>query len=424
MPKVTERLQHAWNAFVNNRDPTITYGDAFSVSSSYQPSFRRTWYRGTDKFIITAIINRIAIDVASISVQHVIADEDGNVLEQVHDGLNECLTIEANIDQEARAFRQDVIQSLLEEGVIAVVPVDTTLDPSKSNSYDIKTMRIGRITQWYAEYVRVELYNEKTGRHQEVILPKKMVSIIQNPLYAVMNEPNSTLQRLMRKLVLLDIVDEQSSSGKLDLIIQLPYVVKNDTRRQEAEKRRKQIEQQLEGSKYGIAYIDGTEHITQLNRSLENNLMKQVEYLTNLLYSQLGLTAEVINGTANEETMLNYNNRTVEPIISAFVNEMNRKFLTKTARTQHHKIKYFNDPFKLVPVNQIAEIADKFTRNEILTSNEIRSLIGIKPSDDPKADMLLNSNLNHGNEIYGQGQDPAMMGPNMEQYPEEEYYPQ
>ena len=420
LPKVTERLQHAWNAFVNNRDPTITYGDSFSVSSSYHPSFRRMWYRGNDKFLITAIINRIAIDVAAISVQHVIADEDGNVIEQVHDGLNECLTVEANIDQEARAFRQDAIQTMLEQGVIAVVPVDTTLDPTKSNSYDIKTMRIGKVTQWYPEYVRVELYNEKTGHHQEVILPKKMVAIVQNPLYAVMNEPNSTLQRLMRKLALLDVVDEQASSGKLDLIIQLPYVVKNEARRMEAEKRRKEIERQLEGSKYGIAYIDGTEHITQLNRSLENNLMKQVEYLTNLLYSQLGLTAEVINGTANEETMLNYNNRTIEPIISALVGEMNRKFLTKTARTQHHKIKFFNDPFKLVPVNQIAEIADKFTRNEILTSNELRSLIGIKPSDDPKADMLLNSNLNHGSDFMGQNpnmMDPNM-DPNMEQYPE------
>lgn len=407
LPSFSERLQHAWNAFTNNRDPTFNYEDFYGgVTSVYQPNRVRRYY-ANDRFIITAIINRIAIDVASISIQHVRLDENNRVIETITDGLNECLTVEANIDQTSRAFIQDLVTTILEEGVGVIVPVDTNLDPSKSNTYDIKTMRVGKVTQWYPRYVRVELYNDRTGRTQEVILPKEFVGIVVNPLYAVMNEPNSTLQRLIRKLGMLDVVDEQASSGKLDLIIQLPYVVKTEARRQEAEKRRKLIENQLKDSKYGVAYIDGTEHITQLNRSLENNLLKQVEYLTKLLYSQLGATEEVFNGTATEEVMLNYNNRTIEPLISAIVDEMNRKFLTKTARTQRQKIKFFKDPFKLVPVNQIAEIADKFTRNEIMTSNEIRSVIGMKPSEDPKADMLINSNLNHGSEEfnqYGQGQ--------------------
>lgn len=402
MPSFSERLQHAWNAFTNNRDPTFNSDDFYGGISVHQPSYRpRRFYRN-DRFMITAIINRIAIDVASISIQHVRLDENNRVIETIYDGLNECLTVEANIDQTSRAFIQDLTTTILEEGVAVMVPVDTTLDPSKSNTFDIRTMRVGRVTQWYPRYVRVELYNDRTGRLEELILPKEFVGIVQNPLYAVMNEPNSTLQRLIRKLAMLDVVDEQASSGKLDLIIQLPYVVKTDARRKEAEKRRALIENQLKDSKYGIAYIDGTEHITQLNRSLDNNLLKQVEYLTKLLYSQIGATEEVFNGTADEAVMLNYNNRTIEPIISSIVDEMNRKFLTKTARTQRHKIKFFKDPFKLVPVNQIAEIADKFTRNEIMTSNEIRSVIGMKPSDDPKADMLINSNLNHGPDEMGQ----------------------
>lgn len=319
-------------------------------------------------------------------------------MNDIHSPLNECLSLSANKDQTSRAFFQDVVMSMFDEGTVAIVPVDTTIDPRSSNAYEIESMRVGKITEWFPDYVRVNVYNDRTGEKEDITLPKKMVAIIENPFYSVMNEPNSTMQRLIRKLALLDAVDEQSSSGKLDLIIQLPYVIKTEARRQEAEKRRSEIEQQLAGSKYGIAYTDGTEHITQLNRSVENNLLKQVEYLTNMLYSQLGLTPGVFDGTADEKTMLNYTNRTIEPIISAITNEMIRKFLSKTARTRGQSILFFNDPFKLMPVSNIADIADKFTRNEIMTSNEIRGKVGMKPSDDPKADMLVNSNLNQSKE--------------------------
>ena len=322
-------------------------------------------------------------------------DENDRFISYINDDLNECLSVEANTDQTARAFIQDVVMSMMDEGCVAIVPVDTTIDPKKTGSYDIQTLRTGKITQWYPQHVEVNVYNERTGKKEDVKLPKTVVAIIENPLYAVMNEPNSTMQRLIRKLALLDTVDEQSSAGKLDLIIQLPYVIKSQTRKEQAEHRRKDIENQLAGSKYGIAYTDGTEKITQLNRPVENNLMKQVEYLTTLLFSQLGLTQEILNGSANEQTMTNYYTRTIEPIISAITDEMVRKFLTKTARSQKQSIKFFRDPFKLVPVQNIADIADKFTRNEIMTSNEIRQIVGLKPIDDPKADALLNSNLNH-----------------------------
>ena len=337
--------------------------------------------------------NRIALDVAALNVQHIRLDENGRFLSVIQDGLNTCLTVEANIDQTARAFIQDIVVSMLDEGCVAIVPVDTTYDPSVTGSYDIQTMRVGKILDWYPQHVRVRLYNERTGTKENILVPKSTVAIIENPLYAVVNEPNSTMQRLIRKLNLLDVIDEQSGSGKLDLIIQLPYVIKTEARRQQAENRRKDIEAQLSGTKYGIAYADGTERITQLNRSVNNNLMSQIEYLTSMLYSQLGITQSILDGTADEKTMLNYNNRTIEPIISAIVDEMKRKFLTKTARSQSQSISFFRDPFKLVPVNDIAEIADKFTRNEIMTSNEIRQVIGMKPSDDPRADELRNKNL-------------------------------
>ena len=383
------RLKHAWNAFTGT-DYT-TYQDVGPGYSSRPDRIRLT--RGNERSIITSVYNRIALDVAALNVQHIRLDENGRFLSVIQDGLNTCLTVEANIDQTARAFIQDIVVSMLDEGCVAIVPVDTTYDPSVTGSYDIQTMRVGKILDWYPQHVRVRLYNERTGTKENILVPKSTVAIVENPLYAVVNEPNSTMQRLIRKLNLLDVIDEQSGSGKLDLIIQLPYVIKTEARRQQAENRRKDIEAQLSGTKYGIAYADGTERITQLNRSVNNNLMSQIEYLTSMLYRQLGITQSILDGTADEKTMLNYNNRTIEPIISAIVDEMKRKFLTKTARSQSQSISFFRDPFKLVPVNDIAEIADKFTRNEIMTSNEIRQVIGMKPSDDPRADELRNKNL-------------------------------
>lgn len=384
------RLKHAWNVF-RSRDPTAEFRDIGS-SYYYRPD-RPRFTRGNERSITTSVLNRIALDVSAIDIRHVRLDKNGRFLEEINSGLNNCLALSANMDQTGRAFKQDIVMSMLDEGCVAIVPTDTTTDPKVTDSYDIETMRVGKIIQWRPRHVQVRLYNEQTGNKEEIWLPKKMVAIVENPLYAVMNEPNSTMQRLVHKLGLLDITDEQTASGKLDLIIQLPYVIKTDARRQQAENRRKDIEMQLAGSKYGIAYTDGTEKITQLNRSLDNNLMKQVEYLTNQLYSQLGITQTILDGTADEKTMLNYYSRTIEPIVSAIADEMKRKFLTKTARTQNQSIEFFRDPFKLVPVNDIAEIADKFTRNEIMTSNEIRQIVGMKPSDDPKADELRNSNI-------------------------------
>lgn len=397
------RLKHAWNAFTGT-DYT-TYQDVGPGYSSRPDRIRLT--RGNERSIITSVYNRIALDVAALNVQHIRLDENGRFLSVIQDGLNTCLTVEANIDQTARAFIQDIVVSMLDEGCVAIVPVDTTYDPSVTGSYDIQTMRVGKILDWYPQRVRVRLYNERTGTKENILVPKSTVAIVENPLYAVVNEPNSTMQRLIRKLNLLDVIDEQSGSGKLDLIIQLPYVIKTEARRQQAENRRKDIEAQLSGTKYGIAYADGTERITQLNRSVNNNLMSQIEYLTSMLYSQLGITQSILDGTADEKTMLNYNNRTIEPIISAIVDEMKRKFLTKTARSQSQSISFFRDPFKLVPVNDIAEIADKFTRNEIMTSNEIRQVIGMKPSDDPRADELRNKNLSAPSESEPETNPPV-----------------
>ena len=393
------RLKHAWNAFFS-RDPTYMYKD---VGSSYgrRPD-RPRLSRGNERTILTSIFNRIALDVSGIEIKHCRLDDNGRFMEEIDSGLNNCLNLESNIDQTGRSFIQDVVMSMLDEGCVAIVPVDTTLDPKVTQSYDILSMRTGKILEWFPEHVKVRVYNDKTGNKEDIIVPKSTVSIIENPLYAVINEPNSTAQRLKRKLSLLDITDEQTASGKMDLIIQLPYVIKTPARRQQAEERTKEIESQLANSKYGIAYTDGTEKVTQLNRSLENNLLKQVEYWQDMLYSQLGITKEIMNGTADEKTMLNYFNRTVEPIISAIVDEMKRKFLSKTARSQHQSIMFFNDPFKLVPIDNIAEIADKFTRNEILTSNEIRQIIGMKPSSDPKADQLVNSNISQPNDAQEQ----------------------
>nr|DAL41136.1 MAG TPA_asm: portal protein [Caudoviricetes sp.] len=384
------RLKHAWNVF-RSRDPTAEFRDI--GASYYNRPDRPRFTRGNERSITTSVLNRIALDASAIDILHVRLDKNGRFLEEINSGLNNCLTLSANTDQTGRAFKQDVVMSMLDEGCVAIVPTDTTTDPKVTDSYDVETMRVGKIIQWRPRHVQVRLYNEQTGKKEELWLPKKTVAIVENPLYAVMNEPNSTMQRLIHKLGLLDITDEQTASGKLDLIIQLPYVIKTDARRQQAENRRKDIEMQLAGSKYGIAYTDGTEKITQLNRSLDNNLMKQVEYLTNQLYSQLGITQTILDGTADEKTMLNYYSRTIEPIVSAIADEMKRKFLTKTARTQNQSIEFFRNPFKLVPVNNIAEIADKFTRNEIMTSNEIRQIVGMKPSDDPKADELRNSNI-------------------------------
>ena len=386
------RIKNAWNAFVNNRDPNSKWKDIGS-SYYYRPD-RQRFTGGNERTIVTSVYNRIAMDVAAIDIKHVRLDENDRYLETIDSGINRCFSEEANIDQTGRAFIQDIVMSMLDEGCVAIVPVDTNVDPTLSNSYDILSMRVGKILQWYPNHVQVRVYNDRTGNKEDLILPKETVGIIENPLYAVINEPNSTMQRLIRKLSLLDAIDEQSSSGKLDLIIQLPYTIKTEARRQQAEQRRKEIEMQLTNSKYGIAYTDGTEHITQLNRPIENNLMKQIEYLTSMLYSQLGITTTILDGSADEKTMLNYYTRTIEPIISAIVCEAKRKFLTKTARSQRQSFLFFRDPFKLVPISQIADIADKFTRNEIASSNEIRQCIGMKPSKDPKADMLINSNLN------------------------------
>lgn len=402
-----DRLQHGWNAFMN-KDPTRGYYDT-GPGYSYRPD-RPRLTRGNERTIVTSIFNRVALDVAALNITHCKVDENGRYVSSMDSALNNCLNLEANLDQTGRAFIQDVVISMFDEGCVAVVPVDTSIDPEVSGSYNVESMRTGKILEWYPKHVKVRVYNENTGIKKDIKLPKSSVAIIENPLFAVVNEPNSTLQRLMRKLALLDVVDEQTSAGKLDMIIQLPYTIKSEARRTQAEARRKDIEMQLTNTKYGIAYIDATEKITQLNRPLENNLMKQIEYLTNMLYSQLGITQTILDGTADEQTLLNYHSRTIEPIVSAIVDEMKRKFLTKTARTQKQTITFFRDPFKLVPVNNIADIADKFTRNEVLTSNEIRQIIGFKPSADPKADELRNSNLNHPDENgdQGQGQDQGL----------------
>ena len=386
------RLKHAWNAFFN-KDPTRYYHD-IGIGYSYRPD-RMHFSRGNERSIITSVYNRIAMDAAAVDMFHVRLDENDRFLSAIDSGLNNCLTVEANVDQTGRAFRQDAVMSMMDEGCVALVPTDTDDDPGDGiqGSFDIDTMRTGQILEWYPQHVRIRVYNERTGQKEDILMAKQAVAIIENPLYAVMNEPNSTMKRLIRKLNLLDVIDEQNSSGKLDLIIQLPYVIKTEARRRQAESRRKDIEDQLRGSKYGIAYTDGTERITQLNRPVENNLMSQIEYLTSMLYSQLGITQGILDGSAGEKTMLNYHNRTIEPILSAIADEMKRKFLTKTARSQRQSIRFFRDPFKLVPVSEISEIADKFTRNEIMTSNEVRQVIGMKPSDDPKADELRNKNL-------------------------------
>lgn len=406
---IGSRIKHAWNAFLNNKDPTYNYGSG--TGYYYRPD-RPRLTRGNERSIVTSVYNRIALDTAAIRINHCITDKNGRFSEIKESRLNACFNLEANIDQTGRAFIQDVVLSMLDEGCVAIVPVDTTFNPKVTGSYDIESMRTGKILQWYPDKVKVRVYNDCTGNKEDIVLPKSAVGIIENPLYAVMNEPNSTMQRLIRKLSLLDVTDEQTASGKLDLIIQLPYVIKTEARRREAEKRRTEIEQQLAGSKYGIAYADGTEKIVQLNRSLENNLMKQIEYLTTMLFSQLGITQSILDGTADEQTMLNYYSRTIEPIISAIVDEVKRKFLTKTARSQNQTILFFRDPFKLVPVNNIAEIADKFTRNEIMTSNEIRQIVGMKPSDDPKADQLVNSNLNQSKEELTQIEESNEGGEN------------
>ena len=388
---LSTRLKHAWNAFTNNRDPTRTYqyiGSGYSVRPD-RPRFTR----GNERSIITAMFNRIALDVSAVNIQHVQLDDNGRFIKTIDSGLNTCLNLEANIDQTGRAFIQDVVMSMFDEGCVAIVPVDTDVDPNDTSSFDVLSMRTGKILEWYPRHVKIRVYNDLKGEKKDIILPKNKVAIIENPLHAVVNEPNSVLQRLIRKLNLLDAIDEQYGSGKLDLIIQLPYVVKTDARREQAEKRRKDIENQLAGSKYGIAYTDGTERITQLNRPVENNLMKQIEFLTSTLYGQLGITQSIMDGTADEKTMLNYNSRSIEPIVSAIVDAMKRVFLSKTARTQKKSIMFFRDPFKLAPIGDIAELADKFTRNEIMSPNEIRQILGMKPSGDPNADELKNRNI-------------------------------
>lgn len=388
---IGSRIKHAWNAFKDTKDP-LFYRHDTGPSYYYRPD-RVRFSRGNERSIITSVYNKIAIDVASIDIKHVRLDEHDRYIETIDSGLNDCLTLQANIDQTGYLFKLDIVQSLLDEGSIAIIPIDADLDPATTGSYTIYTMRTGKIVEWYPKHVKVRAYNELTGKHEDLIVPKNTTAIIENPFYSIMNEPSSTMQRLIRKLNLLDAIDEQSGSGKLDLIIQLPYVIKTDARRQQAENRRKDIEMQLSGSKYGIAYTDGTERITQLNRPADNNLMSQIEYLTSMLYSQLGITQSILDGTANEETMLNYYSRTVEPILTAIVDEMKRKFLTKTARTKKQSIVYFRDPFKLVPVSKLADLADTFTRNELMTSNEFRQVIGMKPSKDPGADELRNKNL-------------------------------
>jgi len=394
-----KRIKNAWNAFFNNKQTTNEYS---YINSSYSRPDRVIMSRGNDRSIVTSIINKISLDVSAIDIRHCKMDNNDRFEEIIDSSLNECFSVEANLDQTGRAMFQDAVMSMLNGGVVALVPVDTTKDPNETSSYDILTIRTGQIITWYPDKVKIRVYNEKIGKKQDIIMMKKDVSIIENPLYAVMNEPNSTLQRLTKKLALLDMVDERNSSGKLDLIIQLPYITKSELRKKQANDRRLEIERQLTGSKYGIAYIDGTEKITQLNRPVENNLMKQIEYLTSMLYSQLGISQAVLEGTADEKEMNNYYTRTIEPIISAIVDEMNRKFLTKTARSQHQKILYFRDPFKLVPASQIAEMADKFTRNEILSSNEVRQIVGRKPSKDPRADELVNSNISQSKDRFQQ----------------------
>lgn len=409
-------LKHGWNLFSYESSRNRRSDWNREYGQGYNPTIPRL-SRGAERSIITTIYSRIAVDAASIDIKHVKLDKNGRYEEDLNTPLNRCLTLEANIDQTARQFLQDVVISMLDEGCIAVVPVDTTLDPNDTGSYSIDTMRTGKIVQWYPTSVTVNLYNDKTGMREDVTVPKKNVAIIENPFYSVMNEPNSTMQRLIRKLSLMDTVDEESSSGKLDMVIQLPYVVKTETKRQQAEERRQQIEEQLKGSRYGVAYIDGTERVTQLNRSLENNFMKQVEYLTQLLFSQLGMTQSILDGTADENTMNNYYNRIIEPILAVIVDEFNRKFLTKTARSQRQCIQYFRDPFKLIPVNEVSEIADKFTRNEIMSSNEVRQIIGMKPSKDPAADELRNKNLSQAKQAR---QAPLESNQNKEEEPDNE----
>lgn len=402
---LTDRLKHAWNAFVNNGSSN-EYHD-YGASFSYQPS-RRRLNRGNERTIVNAVLNRLAVDASQLKIEHVRLDENNKYIESIPSKLNYCLNVEANIDQTGRAFMQDVVLSMLDEGCIAIVPVETTLNP-KEGSFDVTNLRVGKVVTWFPQHVRVRLYNEKTGQQEEVTLPKKVVAIVENPFYSVMNEPSSVFRRLINKLNLLDAVDDQLGSGKLDLIIQLPYTVRNETKLAQAEKRRKAMEEQLTNSKYGVAYMDATEKITQLNRPLENNLMKQIEYLTSMFYSQLGITEEIMNGTASEETMNNYYTRTIEPIITAPVDAMNRTFLTKTAKTQGQSIMFFRDPFKLMPTAEVANIADKFTRNEIMSPNEIRQIVGMKPSKDPSADELRNRNINQSNEqTKGNEEGPPM----------------
>ena len=390
-PTLLTRVKNSWNAF-RNRDPTMFYNEP-GMSYTYRPD-RPRFSRGNERTIATSVFNKIAMDVAAVDIRHCRVDGNGQYIEDIKSDFNECLTLEANIDQTHRAFRQEAVMSMFDEGVIAIVPIETKGDPILGTSFDIRSMRTGKIIEWFPRSVKIEVYNDRIGKKEQIIMPKKSVAIVENPLYSVINEPNSTLKRLVRKLALLDAIDEQSASGKLDLIIQLPYAVKGEIKQQQADKRRDAIVDQLRGP-YGIAYIDGTEKVTQLNRSIENNLPKQIENLTNQFYSQIGITSSIMDGTADEKTMLNYNNRTIEPIVSAIVDAMKRSFLSKTARTQGQTIMAFRDPFKLVPIDNIAEVADKFTRNEILTSNEVRQIIGFKPSDDPKADQLINSNINH-----------------------------
>ena len=407
---IVSRAKHAWNAFINNRDPTFQYRE-FHGGSYYRPD-RHRYSRGNERSFVTSILNRIANDAAAIDIRHVRLDKDGRYLEDMDSTLNECLTLRANKDQTARAFRLDIYQSLFDEGCIAIVPVDIDRDPKDTEAYKILSMRTGKITEWFPDHVRVNVYNDRSGKREDIICRKDKVSIVETPFYQVMNEPNSTFQRLVRKLNLLDAIDEQSGSGKLDLIIQLPYVIKSQTRKQQAEDRRKDIENQLAGSKYGIAYTDGTERITQLNRPVENNLMKQIEYLTSTLYGQLGITQTIMDGTADEKTMLNYNNRIIEVVVAAVVDAMKSIFLSTTARSQKQSILYFRDPFRLVPIDNIAEIADKFTRNEIMSSNEIRQIVGLKPSKDPKADQLVNSNISQPED---KGKSPEKVTENSEE---------
>lgn len=397
-----DRLRHGWNAFLNNDVPREAY--SYGMSYGNRPD-RVRMTRGNEKSIITAIYNRIAVDVASVDIAHVRLDDADRYLETIHSGLNECLSVSANVDQTGRAFIQDTVMSMFDEGVVAIVPIDATINPALSASFDITSYRTAKIIEWFPRHIRVRVYNDREGRFEEKVVPKASTAIIENPFYAVINEPSSTMQRLVRKLALLDDVDEQASSGKLDLIIQLPYTIKSKARREQAESRRKDIEMQLAGSKYGIAYTDATEHVTQLNRSVENNMLAQIEYLTNMLYSQMGITQSILDGTANEVTMLNYQNRTIEPILSAITDEMKRKFLSKTARSQKQSIEYFKDPFRLITVDKFADIADKMRRNEVMTSNELRQKIGMKPSDSEKADVLENPNLSQPNAPSGQSEE-------------------